>query len=199
MRLPISYFGNIEYWQLAISEQKQCIEVHETFVKQSLRNRCEIIGANGLMHLTASVQGRSKGLKTKDVKLDFSENWPQQHWHSIKSAYGHAAYYEYYFEAIESFYQTCKKHTFLVDFCWESIVLINNLLESKVNFYASDKFQMPAQNELRQNFKSSKKSTKFVEYYQTFSDRFSFESNLCILDLIFNCGNTSLQYLKKHQ
>lgn len=198
MRLPISYFGNLEFWQTAIKNNNACIEIHETFVKQSLRNRCEIIGANGLMTLTAAVQGRSKGLKTKDVKLDFSENWPQQHWHSIKSAYGHSAFYEFYFEDVETFYMSIKKQGFLLDFCLESLQLSKKLLGVDTNFSVSESFELAKENELRQRFKSSKKSISFVEYYQTFSDRFSFESNLCILDLIFNKGNTSLQYLKQH-
>ena len=44
--LPCPYFGSIEYFYNLISNE-YLIEVNDYFVKQSLRTRCKIYGANG--------------------------------------------------------------------------------------------------------------------------------------------------------
>lgn len=197
MRLPTTYFGNIEFWSTAIQHDCFEIECHESFVKQSFRNKCEILGANGLITLTAPVIGRSKGTKTKDIGLDFTENWPQKHLHSIKSAYGHSPFFEYYIEDIEHFYHQANGFTHLLELNNASLKLVQNLLDLNTEFTESESFLKPNESELRTRFKSGKKSKGFTAYYQTFSDRFSFEPNLCILDLVFNSGNEALTYLKQ--
>lgn len=197
MRLPVSYFGNIEYWIEVLKHESVELEVHETFIKQSLRNKCEIIGANGLIALTVPVIGRSKGFKTKDVLLDFTENWPSKHLHSIQSAYGHSAFYEYYADDIQLFFETTKKCTHLLELSLLSINLIRKILHIKQVFSLSTEFNIAENNELRTHFKSGKKQTNYTPYYQTFSERLSFEPNLCILDLIFSTGNEALAYLKQ--
>lgn len=197
MRLPTSYFGNIEFWLTLLQNSCFEIELHESFVKQSLRNKCEILGANGSITLTAPVLGRSKGTLTKDVVLDFTENWPKKHLHSIKSAYGHSPYFEHYIDEIEQFYNNAGRYTLLAEFNLKSLVLIKNILEIKEDFTTSADFLKPHENELRTRFKSGKKNKNYSPYYQTFSDRFPFEPNLCILDLVFNSGNEALTYLKQ--
>jgi hypothetical protein len=197
MRLPTSYFGNTEFWINVLQHNCNEIEVHESFVKQSFRNKCEILGANGLITLTAPVIGRSKGTKTKDVELDFRENWPQKHLHSIKSAYGHSPYFEYYIDDIESLYARIKEFTLLHDLNLASLNAIKSILEIRTDFEYSASFEPPEETDLRSRYKSGKKRADFAPYYQTFSDRFPFEPNLCILDLVFNKGNEALTYLKQ--
>tara|TARA_R110001592_G_scaffold363109_2_gene680409 strand:+ start:83068 stop:83667 length:600 start_codon:yes stop_codon:yes gene_type:complete len=197
MKLPTAYFGNIEFWTTALKNDCFEIEVHESFVKQSFRNKCEILGANGIITLTANVVGRSKGTKTKDVVLDFRENWPQKHLHSIKSAYGHSPYFEYYIDDIEAFYSQIKELNTLSEMNTKSLQLIKNILEIKQDFHLSESFTLPDKSDLISQFKSGKKRLDYTPYYQTFSDRFSFEPNLCILDLVLNSGNETITYLKQ--
>ena len=53
--LPISYFGNLEYfWHLAMNS-KVSIDIKETYLKQTYRNRAEIYGANGQLNLSVPV------------------------------------------------------------------------------------------------------------------------------------------------
>ena len=49
--LPCPYFGSIEYFYNLISNE-YLIELNDYFVKQSLRTRCKIYGANGILTLT---------------------------------------------------------------------------------------------------------------------------------------------------
>lgn len=197
MRLPTAYFGNIEFWVAAINTPCFELEVEETFVKQSFRNKLEILGANGLITLTAPVIGRSKGLKTVHVELDFRENWPQKHLHSIKSAYGHSPYFEYFIDDIEAFYKSINNITLLSELNLQSLNLVKSWLDISTDLKTSSSFENPDSKELRTRFKSGKKSIHYSSYYQTFSDRFPFEPNLCILDLVLNSGNEAISYLKQ--
>jgi hypothetical protein len=197
MKLPTAYFGNIEFWATVLQHNCLEIEVYESFVKQSFRNKCEILGANGLITLTANVIGRSKGTMTKDVELDFRENWPQKHLHSIKSAYGHSPYFEFYIDDIEAFYKQVKNTKTLSELNLNSLRLINKLLDTKLDFHLSESFTLPNKDDLISRFKSGKKRLDFTPYYQTLSDRVAFEPNVCILDLVLNSGNETITYLKQ--
>ena len=44
---PSAYFPSIGYLKLLNKFQDAQIDLHENFVKQSIRNRCEILSANG--------------------------------------------------------------------------------------------------------------------------------------------------------
>ena len=104
--LPISYLGPIEYYAFLI--QKECIiESKEHFVKQSLRNRCSIYGANGSQTLTIPKERKSsdKTLIT-DINISNKENWQKSHWQSIVSAYNSSPFFEYYKDELLPFYNT---------------------------------------------------------------------------------------------
>ena len=52
--------------------------------------------------------------------------------------------------------------------------------------------------DLREDIHPKKDSTRtFEPYYQVFQDRFPFEKNLSILDLLFNMGPQSKKYLSR--
>ena len=81
--LPCPYFGSIEYFSNLLSSN--CIiEVNDYFVKQSLRTRCVIYGANGPLTLTVP-KFRKNSSKTlfKDIKINYDHHWQKEHWQSI--------------------------------------------------------------------------------------------------------------------
>ncbi len=94
---PTAYFGNIAYFrQLALSGTAH-METCETYPKQTFRNRCTILSANGLINLSIPVK-RPNGSKTltRDIGIDNSKDWRKIHWRSIESAYASAPYFEHY-------------------------------------------------------------------------------------------------------
>ena len=71
-----AYFPPVQYF----SKIKECseilIEQYESYGKQSYRNRCDIMTANGIMTLSVPVvKGASIKILTKDVQIDYSTNW----------------------------------------------------------------------------------------------------------------------------
>lgn len=195
--LSIAYWGNIEYFAelFFLAENGEVnVLLDETFPKQSFRNSCEILGANGVLRLTIPVEGRSKNRKTKAILIT-DENWQRQHIHSIKSAYARSPFYEYYADEVLGFYEENKTARELSHFCIKNIELCLTLLQKPIKLITNCEFEKGHSSDLRNRFKSGKKQLNFTEYYQTFSDRFAFEPNLSILDLLFNLGPESLNYI----
>ena len=49
---PTAYFGSIAYFQQIMQHGSVSVEVWDTFPKQTFRNRCVILGAQGPLRLT---------------------------------------------------------------------------------------------------------------------------------------------------
>ena len=58
--------------------------MHEHFVKQSIRNRCDIYGANGKLQLTIPKQRKGSD-KTiiKEIQISYKQDWQKEHWNAI--------------------------------------------------------------------------------------------------------------------
>lgn len=194
--LPTAYLGNIEYYTRVKSYDHHIIEIQETYPKQTYRNRCTIVGANGTHDLIIPVKKKS-GEKTasKDIEIAYNELWQHTHWHAIKSAYNSSPFLEYYEDYFNLFYE--KQFKFLVDFNLEIHELILKILKLNKRWSLSSEFIKPMDADDFRFSITPKKSTNiaFTEYYQVFSHRNTFVKNASIIDLIFNEGPRSSEFL----
>lgn len=192
--LPISYLGPVAYYSAILQSEEIFIETKEHFIKQSCRNRCTIMGANGTQTLTIPKERKSSD-KTliSDISISNQDNWQKSHWQSIVSAYNSSPFFEYYKDELLPFYNT--KHSTLFDFNLKLSKTILELMqvEKKLNF--TSKFQKECNGlDLR--------SSKFIlknqeEYQQVFCEKYSFIPNLSILDVLFNLGPETTSYLER--
>lgn len=196
MYLPTSYFPSIEYCFQLLKNEKVTLVTNETFPRQTLRNRCVIVNANGLQNLSIPV-GRESGHETLtcDIQISYAEDWIKNHLRSIESAYRRTPYYEYYIDAITTILE--KKHTHLATLNFD---LLNYLIEKigltcSVDMQISDTTLSIEMNELVNPKNNSSFQTK--EYLQTFTERFGFQNNLSCLDLLFNEGPNSICVLEE--
>ena len=91
--LDFHYLPCIAYFSCINRYHHLILEVHENYEKQSYRNRCYILSANKVLPLSVPVH-RGKGKKpTKDIRIDYSQKWVNNHWRAIKSAYGKAPFF----------------------------------------------------------------------------------------------------------
>jgi len=192
--LPISYLGPVAYYSVILQSEEIFIETKEHFIKQSLRNRCTIMGANGTQTLTIPKERKSSD-KTliSDISISNQDNWQKSHWQSIVSAYNSSPFFEYYKDELLPFYNT--KHNNIFDFNLKLTKTILELMqvEKKINF--TSKFQKEC-NGL--DFRSSKFILKNQEkYQQVFCEKYSFVPNLSILDVLFNLGPETTSYLER--
>lgn len=202
--LSSAYLAPVEYYTKFLTEKTVFIEKHENYLKQSYRNRCSILSANGAIPLSIPVK-HSSGEKTliKDIRIADHGNWQHMHWNAIVSAYSSTPYFEYYQDDFAPFYH--KKYSFLFDYNEELRILINKLLGiEKQNILYTELYKTDlGKSDL--DFREiihPKKDYKLLDleffpqkYYQVFSQKFGFVENMSIIDLLFNMGNESILVL----
>ena len=201
--LSTAYFPNIRYFSKFLLSDIIYQEIHEHFPKQTYRNRCNILSANGVMPIVVPVlNGRSGKVKTKDIKISYIEKWQHQHFYAIMSAYRSSPFYDFYIDDIRALFD--KRHKFLVDLNDEilsflkKILNINTLIVNTNQFVSlNDQYFEDYRFSISPKNKSLDSNFVCQEYIQVFSDRFDFIPNLSILDLIFNLGTQSKSYLLK--
>ncbi|HEX8427232.1 WbqC family protein [Hymenobacter sp.] len=106
---PTSFFAEI------IGAEALRLETQEHYRKQTYRNRCLILTAQGVKPLTVPVVdgNRSVKVKTAEIEIDYRQNWVHQHWRTIQTAYGGTPYFEYYADYLHDIY--VQKHQRLFD------------------------------------------------------------------------------------
>src|SRR6218665_1144226 len=94
---PISYWGSIYYFQEITQHDQVVLEAFEHFPKQTHRNRCSIVSADGELMLTAPVK-KINGTKTftKDIELISDKATLQKNWRTITSAYASSPFFDHY-------------------------------------------------------------------------------------------------------
>jgi len=190
--LPTAYLAPIIYYAILIQKSDCQIEHHENFIKQSIRNRCEIYGSNQRLRLIIPKKRQSSN-KTiiTDIKISYTEKWQKRHWNTIVSSYNSSPFFEYYKDEIKPSFE--KRETYLIDFNNKLQEIILKILQVEVKYTSSTKYnQIGDFTDLR---KHTFKSAEIERYDQVFMEKNGFMANLSILDLLFNLGPESTDYL----
>ena len=191
-----AYLAPVVYYSEMAKAKTVFIENWDFYLKQTYRNRCQIAAANGSMVLTIPVEKAESGkMLTRDVRISQHNDWQIQHWRSIESAYNSTPFFEYYKDELLPFYEN--KWTFLWDFNQEIQAKMLELLNLDIQIKPTQEYKN-RQDEKILDLREAihpKKENKFVNcnpYYQVFEQRFGFQPNLSIIDLLFNMGNESI-------
>ena len=193
---PTAYLPSIEYVSLFLKTENATIELFETYQKQSCRTRCDVLTANGVQTLTVPViKTNGNHTLTKDIEISYKESWQQTHLRCLESAYRKSAYFDYYFPYFEKIYK--QKFNTLIELNEYSMKAILKLLKVKKDIlYTNDFEKITNENDFRIALSKNKTNMlEMPEYYQVFSDRHGFVSNLSIIDLLFNEGPNSTNLL----
>lgn len=196
--LSTAYFPPIEYFAL-LSAFPVIIEQHETYRKQSYRNRCEIYSEKGLMPLSIPVtKPLGNHTPTNQVQTRNQDKWHIKHWRTIQSAYESSPFYLYYKDELKEFLSGNYENLFELNL--QLIFRFSDLIGIKPKITLADQFEKNPEGviDLRNEISPKKDHivTGFPSYIQVFSDRKGFIPNLSILDLLFNLGNESKFYLE---
>lgn len=204
--LPSVYGGNLLYHAFLLQAPDVRMEKHEHFEKQTWRNRCRILSANGPLDLVVPVRrkGRTR-TPIKDVRIAYDDPWPSLHWRSITSAYRTAPYFEFFEDAFASLYR--KRHTFLIDmnsdlqerilkaFRMDKEIRFTHRYEERPDTVLDLRKRPPALPEEKRRAGESSPIDVTGEYAQVFDERFGFSPNLSVLDLLFNEGPAGVDRL----
>ncbi len=201
--LTIAYFPPLQYFSKIANYNNVFIEKYENFTKQSFRNRCEILTANGKQSLTVPIEKTLKSkMLVKDIIIDYKNDWQTLHFKSLQSAYLSSPFYEFYIDILKVFFE--KKFKYLFDFNIEILQTLFDEIQLKktLNFtkeYIKEPICLDFRNSIHPKNKFKTKDNNFVDikYEQVFSNKFGFVENLSILDLLFNEGPNSENILKQ--
>jgi len=192
MILIPAYLPPISYFKSAINQNKLSICINTNYQKQTFRNRCIIYGANGLHKLTIPITNNSRVKKDKDVTIHNEMQWQKNHWRAIESAYKSSPFYEYYQDELAPFF--FKKQKFLFDFNFKILIQILKFLNTSIEIKETN--QIDDISKLNQILNPKKKSTNFKPYNQVFLEKDGFQSDLSIIDVLFNLGPETLDYIR---
>ena len=150
--LSTTYFGPVQWYQKLCRYDRVLIEHHESYQKQTFRNRCLIATTQGVQALTVPTNlppmgetsfkavsgveasprgGRSVGA----VLLSDHGNWRHLHWQALQSAYGDSPFFEYYEDDLRPFF-TDHRWERLIDFNDDILRTMCRLLDIKSLLFA---------------------------------------------------------------
>lgn len=202
--LSTAYFGPIQYFLWFISSPEVYIEQHESYSKQTFRNRCIIASAAGPLSLSIPVK-RKKQSKTltRDIRIDYDTEWQKMHIRSIFSCYNSSPYFEYIWDDMAPFLK--RKYQFLIDLNTETTNRLIEILGLKTKLVLTEAYkkgdELSGTMDLRETISPKRiynNDTFFspVPYHQVFESRTGFIPNLSIIDLIFNTGKEAYGILR---
>jgi len=193
------------------------------YTKRDWRNRNKIKTPQGLKWLSIPVEVKGKYFqKINETKIS-DKNWAKNHWQQIKQNYSKTKYFKEYKDLFEDIYLNCNED-YLSRVNYKFIEAINNILGITTTIRWSSEFDLiegqtekllgickdcnadiyisgPAAKDYFDEELAKKENIKvewmdysgYKEYDQLFPP---FEHGVTILDLIFNEGSNSKNFMK---
>ncbi len=194
--LTIAYFPPIEYFAVLAKYSSVYIEACENYQKQSYRNRCHIYAENGRQALNFPVVHRDGtfSLPIREIGVDYSTPWVAKTERCIETAYRSSAFFDYYRNELFAILDAQPATL------WELDLLIIRFFLRKIGLRTE---LVPTAAFAPEHVDIHPKRPNGIlrelglerSYYQVFAERNGFLPNLSIMDLLFNEGPASIDYL----
>lgn len=158
------------------------------YIKQTIRNRCTILDANGPLDLVVPVQKSNSKQLYKEVKISYQDNWQRQHLRAIASSYGSSPFYYYFKDKFENI--LLQHYNYLIDL---NHAITNMLFEIYKLKPIQTGIEIAQNNIINPAIQKQEERKKLIElsnsqqnYSQVFSEKFGFVRGLSIIDMLFN-------------
>ena len=212
---PVSYFAAMAEEMEGLSNRRDgdsslelspsvvYIEACENYQKQSYRNRCRFYAADGVQALSYPIihEGGTHKQPISEIKIDWSTPWLQQHERAIVSAYRTSAYFEYYQDELFAILESRPEK--LLDLNMELLKFFIEKTGLAIDLRLTSEYSRDVTMvDLRETIHPKRPNTILKDlalekpYFQVFSRKHGFQSDLSIIDLLFNEGPDSILYLK---
>lgn len=203
--LSIAYLPPLQYFSKFFLYNRVLIESTEHYTKQTYRNRCVILSANGPLALTIPVV-KTNGNRTPigEVLIDNTSRWQANHLRAFEAAYRSSPYFEFVYDLLYPFYT--KRFERLIDYNLTLLAAIFDFLEITPGYALTDSFYHTYSPAHYSDFRHSihpkhdfRSDREFVpvQYYQVFAHKTGFSPNLSIVDLLCNEGLFAVRKLKE--
>lgn len=176
------------------------LDLHEHFVKQTIRNRCHILSPNGVQTLIIPVVHQNRtNTAMKDIRIANDRQWQRQHWRSLNACYRRSAFFEFYMDDFAPFYH--REYEFLHDLNSGLLRLVLDALKIRRDSIYTDKYEKPdkvIENDFRLLCDAGLPdgNAYHKKYPQVFTYKNGFTPGLSIIDILFNTGPSSENYLQ---
>lgn len=194
--LTIAYFPPVEYFALLAKYSSVYVEACENYQKQSYRNRCRFYAENGAQNLHFPVRHRdgSFNLPIREIEVDYSTPWVAKTERCIDTAYRSSAFFDYYRDGLFAILDAQPRTL------WELDLRIIRFLMDKIGLRTE---LVPTASYAAEHIDIHPKRPNSIlrdlglerPYFQVFAERSGFIPNLSVMDLLFNEGPASLDYL----
>lgn len=178
-------FGDIAYWKTIVKcEGEIRLQTQHTFQKQCSLSQYLIVTDKGLQKLSIPTTKSTRKGKYEDVRISYAEPWQRNHWRSIENAYRKAPFFMYYDYKLRPLFE--EKLDSLLEFNLRTLEFGLNCLrlDYKIEYDAEPKKYLGDAYEYVQ------------PYPQVFDTKNGFVPGGCFLDILFNLGPETTDYLK---
>jgi len=194
------YLPCIAYFSALHGASEIRLERHEHFAKQTYRNRCHFLSSQGPGTLIVPLTFKHGKVYITDVRVDYSQKWLNNHWRTLRSAYGKAPFFDHYADDLERV--LFSRQTHLYDLNYQLLSMCLTWLGSSTKISESVSYEKaPAAGVLDLRSAISAKNAEKVQYFyrpasyqQVFGS--TFVANLSIVDLVFCTGPEALSVVK---
>lgn len=194
--IELHYLPCVAYFAAILRADEVILERNENYTKQSYRNRCHLNSADGADRLIIPLIKKEGKMPITEVEIDYSQKWLNNHWRTIQSSYGKAAFFEYYSEDLHAVFY--RKEPLLYNFNYSLLTLCLSWLGCSTPVKESQIYEKEAVApvvDLRSTILPKKEAIlNFRPYTQVFGNKFV--KNLSVIDLIFCLGPESREYIR---
>ena len=208
---PIEYFAKIaEGFTLSPGSMKPSVvylEACENYQKQSYRNRCLYFAGDGVQALNVPVVHRDGTFvhPIAEIEVDYTTPWVVRTERAIASAYESSPYFDYYKDELFAILDSHPNTLFELNFRILEFFLRKTGIPAVIRLTPEYFREAPAiyGEDLRERIHPKRNNTILEDlglkkpYFQVFSGKYGFKSNLSIMDLLFNEGPESIVWLKR--
>ena len=192
--LPISYFPPVTYFFYIYNYDNIFIEINEHYQKQTIRNHTIISGANGDQKLIVPIKRKSYSKTViSEVKIQ-NKLWIKKHIQAIQTNYGNSPFFIHYFDDIKQIILNSGNNLFYLNQKILDYILKQLNLNKKINY--TKIFNRTLKEDFHDMRNFEKKKIVKLNYTQTFCNQ-KININISILDLLFNLGNDSKNFISK--
>ncbi|MFD1142915.1 WbqC family protein [Larkinella insperata] len=201
IRIELHYLPSLTYFTALLPFDTVWLEAAEHYGKQSYRNRCYVLTANGPDRLTVPVLNGTHKQLIRDVRIDDRQAWTDRHWRCLVTAYSKAPFFEFYADDLETVFR--RKWVYLFELNLELLTLCLKWLGWKKNIALTEIFERQVVSQVLDarsqiNARGDTQNGRFyrpVAYQQNFGN--VFVPDLSILDLIFCQGTEASNVLQQ--
>ncbi len=193
------------------------------YTRRDWRNRNRIRVDEGWIWLTVPVLQKNKFAQNLlETRIDNSVPWRKKHLYTLRQYYCKTPFFEKYFSRCEKLYE--KNWEFLLDLCLETIIFLREELGIKTSLLRSSEMKTYGEKTerilsicqhqgathylsgesardyiLEEDFSRQNIELEYQKYeHPIYPQRYTgFVSQLSAIDLLFNCGEQSLNILRQ--